>query len=341
MQKTILYILVLAVLGVGVWFFLFRDNSVFGEDQAGFTVTDTTAIGKVFLASQKGDTISLQRKDGQWQVNTQYKASPRMVENLLLTLQQQSAAYPVPEGMHNNVVKSLAGDGVKVEIFDRKGKTMKVFYVGGQAGPNKGTFMLIEGAERPYVVQLQAYQGYVTPRYSTNITDWRDRTLVEMPAAQLTSVSVEYAGEGEELNSFKLLKNEQGKFDIVLHPELKISAPLNEKRVNGYATFFSKIGCEGFMDGVSHLDSIIASVPKYCHISVKGQGGTGNEITLYRMRVNKRSKNVSEDYAPEFDNDRMYGVVNNARDTVIVQYEIFDKLLRKGYEFYEAETTPE
>ena len=35
------------------------------------------------------------------------------------------------------------------------------------------------------------------------------------------------------------------------------------------------------------------------------------------------------------DNDRMYGVINNDRDIVLIQFFIFDKVL-KGISYYEA-----
>jgi hypothetical protein len=40
-----------------------------------------------------------------------------------------------------------------------------------------------------------------------------------------------------------------------------------------------------------------------------------------------------------FDADRFYAVINNFKDTVIIQRETFDKIFRKGYEFYEADDT--
>jgi hypothetical protein len=337
MRKTIVYILILGILGFGVWFFLFRDNSTFGEEEAGFKITDTASIGSIFLASQKGDTISLKKTNDGWILNNRYPASVRMTQTLLETFQQQQAAYPVPENAHNTVIKSLAGQGIKVEVMDRKGKVMKVFYVGGQAGAKKGTYMLMEGAQRPYVIELPSYEGYITPRYSTDISEWRNRTVVDIPAAQLATVSVQYASPDEYLNSFTMVKKPDGKFDIQLHPDLKMTAPLNERRVKTYAGFFQKVGCEGFLEGVTGLDSIIASVPKLCDIKILDDKGRGNDIAVYKMRVNKRSKNVTEEEIPEFDADRLYGIINNGKDTVILQTNTFGKMFRKGYEFYEAD----
>lgn len=340
MRKTLVYLLILGILGLGVWFFLFRDNSTFGEAEAGFTIADTSSVGAIFLANQKGASISLKRNDTAWTLNDKYVASTRMVSVLLETMHEQYAAHPVPEASHNTVVASMAGSAIKVEVYDKKGKMLKRFYVGGQVGDRKGTYMLMDGADKPYVVKIPAYEGYITPRYSVDITDWRNRTVVDIPASRLATVTVKYAGEEEQLNNFKLIKNSANKFDIEINPELKssISTPLNDRRVKSFTGFFEGVGCEGYLEGVTKLDSIIASVPKYCDISVRDVSGKGNDIAIYRMRVNKRSKNVTEDYIPEFDGDRYYGIINNSKDTVILQHGTFEKMFRKGYEFYQPDT---
>ncbi len=337
MRKTIVYILVLGVLGFGVWYFLFSDTSVFEDDEAGFTIADTASVYKIFLADKKGDTISLNRTDEGWMVNGRYKASRTMVNTLLETFKKQYAAYPVQEAAHNNIIKAMAGTAVKTEVFNKHGRLLKTFYVGGQVSGNKGTYMLIEGAQRPYVVQLPAYQGYVTPRYSTKLNEWRDRTVVDLAPQQLESVDVKYTAEDEYLNSFSLTRKNDGSFTIATHPELKMSGEPNAARVRAYAGYFQKVGLEGYLDGVTRLDSIIASVPKRCEVTIKGTGGYTQQVDIYRMYIGKRSKNLSEDTTlpqPIFDADRYYGILNNGKDTVILQTQIFDKILRRGYEFY-------
>lgn len=336
MRKTVVYIAILGILGFGVWYFLFKDNSLFTEEEAGFNIPNTNKIGKVFLVGQKGDSISLVKNGDNWVLNGKYRTSPRMIEILLQTFKEQTAAYPVPEVTHNTVIKDMAGTAVKVEVFDVKGGKMKTFFVGGQVSGNKGTYMLIEGAQRPYVVQLPAYQGYITPRYSTDLLDWRDRTWINIPANQLASVSVQYADSNEYLNSFSFVR--QGDtFAVKLPPALSsMEIKLNKKRVKTYAGFFEQVGFEGYLDGVAYLDSIIADVPKYCDVIIADINGKESNVSVYRMRVNKRSKNVSDEAIPEFDGDRYYGIINH-KDTVILQSVTFDKMFRKGYEFYEAD----
>ncbi|MCB0695916.1 MAG: DUF4340 domain-containing protein [Chitinophagaceae bacterium] len=338
MRKTIIYIAILGILGFGVWYFLFKDNNIFGEKEAGFTIVDTSDVYKIFLADQSGHTISLRRGNNGWLVNDTYKASKRMTDNLLSTFHEQFAAYPVPENAHNHVIKSLAGSAVKAQVFNKNGKMISTFYVGGQATNNTGTYMLMEGARRPYVVQLPAYTGYLTPRYSVNLKEWRDRTAINIAPESLRSVEIKYLTESEYLNSFSMTRSTDGTFTVQLHPELSIRGEQNKKRMSAYSGFFQQVGFEGFLAGVTGLDSIIASATKRCEISVEDMNGQDTKIDVYWMPVNKRSKNLatsSPGTPDEYDADRFYGVINDYKDTVILQSQTFDKILRKGYEFYE------
>lgn len=338
MRKTILYILLLGIFAFGVWFFLFKDQDLFGVNEAGFKVTNTDAIAKIFLAKQDGDSVSIQLTDSGWVVNNKYPVRERMIGTLLSTLKEQEAAYPVPENAHNNIVKALAGIAIKVELYNKQDDKIKTFYVGGQAHDKAGTYMLMEGAKKPYVVQLPVFQGYLTPRYSTSLADWRDRNVFDVSSKELQEFTITYTQE--ELNNFTLKRQEDGSFNVITHPALMEGKKLNEKRTNSFAGFLTNINCEGYLNGVHKLDSIIANADKYCEIDVKGNDGTDKHLDIYWMFANKRSRNTEHprsEVPNEYDGDRLYAVFNNGTDTAIIQRLTFAKLFRKGYEFYQQD----
>lgn len=344
MRKTVLYIVTFGIFAFGVWYFLFTDKTVFEDDEAGFTISDTSRIYKIFLANKKGDTVSLKRTPDGWIVNNEFRASRRMTETLLATMHYQFAAFPVPEVAHNNVVKELAGSGIKTEVFDKNGDVIRTFYVGGQATGRKGTYMLIEGAERPYIVQLPINLAYLTPRYSTDVTAWKDRTAIDLAPEELKRVAVNYAAEDEYLNSFTMIRKGNGNFTIETHPDLDLPGEPNQRRIKTFAGFFQKVGFEGYLNGVTDLDALIANTDKRCEIDITTMDGSNKHIDIYWMPVNKRSKNLTTpdpDIPDEYDPDRFYGVMNDYKDTVILQRYTFDRFFRKGYEFYEKDAEQE
>ncbi len=338
MRKTVLYLVILGILSFGVYFFLFKGSDAFSANEAGFTIKDTGNVGRIYFANQKGESVTLTRTDEGWVLNDRYKAITKTVNNLLVTMSRQQAMYPVPEKMHNAAITTLATEGIKVELYGRGGTKMRVFHVGGQVNNKNGTYMLMDGAKRPYVVQIPGFEGYVAPRYNVDVERWRDRTVVGLAKEQVRKVKVAYMQE--ELNSFTVLQDEQGTRKVEINPQLMKGKEMNERRTDVYLGFMDGIKHEGYLNGTIGLDSIITSVPKRCEIDVEGAGGYTQHIDMYWMPINKRSKNRMVPgvmWDGGFDGDRFYGVINGGKDTVILQNATFDKILRLGYEFYEKD----
>jgi hypothetical protein len=337
MLKNILYFLLLIILASGVYFFIIRSSdSPFSAKEANFTVIDTAAIGKIFLAKNNGETVSLERTANGWTLNKQYPALSAPVKGLLITLKLQEVKAPVPSNAHNNIIKQIAGEGVKVEIYDRADKKMRVFYVGGEA-PNNETYMLTEGAQTAYTVKILGFNGYLTPRYSTDWRDWRDRTVFNLAPEQIKKVSLTYTEE--PLNSFTV-KQEGSNLQVDYDPRLVGNKVLNQKRAKDYLGFFKNINCEGYTNGLIDVDTILKNTTKRCAMDMLTTDGKEQHVDIYWMPLNQRSKNRLTPMAGhpnQYDADRFYAVMNNNKDTIIIQRYTFDKLFRRAIEFYTGE----
>lgn len=336
MRKTIIYLLILAVLGVGVWYVLFRnDNNVFGASEAGFTIPDTGSIGKIYLARTDGTSVTIERVGEGWKVNKEYDVLKSTLKSLMTAMAKQVADYPVPESEHNQVIKNIAGTGIKVEVYNRDGKKMRVYYVGNEVHNFLGTYMLMEGAKRPYVVNIPGFDGYLTPRYTTELKDWRDRMVFDFTADQIRSVTIKY--DESPLNNFTLSQDDNGKITVKLDSNLTNLKELNEERAAKYLTFFNNINVVGYVNGAMGMDSIIRSVPRRCTVDVLAKNGTLKHIDVYWHILDRRSKNLMtpmKEFRNEFDSDRFYAIMNNGKDTAVIQRFVFDKIFRNGYEFY-------
>lgn len=329
MQKTIFYLLVLVILGAGVYYFVFKEHDLYSKDEAAFTVKDVNELGKIFLASSSGRSITLIRTDTGWVMPQGYRVRQGTLDNLLRVLHTQEAKYPVPESQHNMVVKVLAGSSVKVELYDREGEKMNSFFVGGSAGNYSGTYMLQEHAKRPYVVQIPNFDGFLTPSYSTDIDDWRDRSVINLQPDEVKHFSIQYAQD----SGYSFAIDFSGDKPVVTSSG-QPAGPLNERRVRVYQKYFSENYCEGYLNGIDDLDSIIASVPLFCQMDVTARNGWHQHIDIYKMPLNKRSKNLRVAKEGDYDIDRFYGVINNYRDTVLMQAFTFDKFFRRAQDFY-------
>jgi hypothetical protein len=338
MGKTLIYVAVLAILGFGVYYLLFRESEggMYQEKDAYFTVRDTAAIGKIFMVDNEGNSVLLERKANDWTVNKRYAAMPVQVINVLTCLYKQTALTPVAERDYNTVIRLLSTQATKVEVYNREGKQLSVFYVGGQGPDFHGSYMLREGAKQPYLVEVPGFAGYLSPRFSTDINDWRSRLVFALPADSIRSIIVDYYDE--PMSSYEV-KNEGGKITVEADEQLSsVLKDLNEPKTRAYLDFFKLVNCEGYINGALDADSLISNAQRRCRMEVTSQAGVSKTLDIYWMDLNKRSKNIRQSVTDErnrpTDIDRMYAVDLNARDTMIIQNNTFDVLLRRNYEFY-------
>ena len=338
MLKTSIYISVLVILGLGIYFFIIKDNDNPYGTEAGFTIKDTASIGKIFLASYDGDLITLERSKQGWTFNGKYKALSPTLDMLLTTLATQKALYPVTKNAYDVAIKSLSTNSTKVELYDLQGKKMRVFYVGHTASTNSGTNMLIDGAKTPYVVQTPAFTGDLSTRYTTRWRDWRDRSVFNYTADEIKSVSVQY--EQNKINSFVVSRTATG-YEVKGDPEVttKIDT-LHTTRAALYLGYFKNINCEGIMNGLQGLDTAIMTTEKMSAIDIETVNGAKQHLDVYWMPINRRSKNQSGsdvEIPDKYDSDRMFAIMNGGKDTIMIQTNTFRKIFRKAFQFYNKE----
>lgn len=330
MRKTLPYLLLLALLGTGVWYFFNRpDGEAFDPDEAGFTIRDTAAVHRIFLASRTGNRVVLQRSARGWILDGKYPVLRANIKRLLTTLYKQKAAYPVPKKSHNFIVKGMAGGSVKVELFGKDGRAIQTFYVGSETPDFNGTYMLMEGAKRPYVVTMSGFEGYLQPRYATSWYDWRDRTVFDLPADSVRRVAVRYAEDPRR--SYAVARTPAG---IAVQVDGLASGTPNLRRAEQYLGFFQNVNSEGYLNGKRGVRESIATTAKKCDIELETASGT-QRVAVYWEPVSQRSKNIGNE---GYDPDRYYAIINGGADTVGIQQQAFEKIFRDGREFLEADT---
>jgi len=338
MKKTLLYLLILGLLSFAVYYVLRpAAENPFDAKEAGFNVKDSSTIGKVFIADFENQTILIERTDTGWLLNKQYRALPSMVRLVLGTLHLQQPLYPVTKAVLPNAIKQLSTTGTKIEVYDRKGAALVKFYVGGSAPNATGTIMMVEGASTPYVVHIQSFNGDLETRFSAHLKDWRDRTVFDVPAGAIKSVSVKYFTKPE--HSF-VLTNEGSEIKVKgKMPEGKKESDLNLHNAHLYLGYFANINCEGYLNGSEGMDSLIRTGKRHSVIDIEDTSGKDHHVEVYWMPLNKRSKNMrtaDPDVPDDFDTDRYFALINGNKDTVMIQQYVFKTIFRKMKEFYQG-----
>jgi len=232
----------------------------------------------------------------------------------------------------------MAAQSVKVEVYQRvyridlfgkirlfpHEKLTKTYYVGSATADNMGTFMLMEGADMPFVVHLLGFRGYVAPRYSTLEREWRDHTIFKTKLYDIREVVMEIPREPEE--SYKVV-NAEDRISLIRMADNR-EVPFDTLKMLNFLTAFTDIRYEMLLDEFDPeaRDSIVNSPPKNILSLTDKEGHTAAIKTYYKS--NSEGTFDPEGVPDPYDVDHLYGLVSEERDFVMIQYYVFDKVLR-------------
>lgn len=297
-----------------------------------FAVADTAAVTKVFLADKYGRNVLLERRGEKvWQLNGRYKARKDLVDVLLKTIARVEMKAPVADAAHNTIVTLLAGKSIRTEIY-KGDKLVKVYYVGDATGDNMGTYMLLEGSSTPFICHIPGFYGYLTARFVTDVSTWRDTEIFANRLTQIQELSVEYFEHPDK--SFRVMKDDAGRYSLeTLQPVPQAITPFDTVEVMKYLLGFDNIRFEKVMSyDAGKVDSIVKS-PPYYRITLKEPTGRMRSLTTYRIPFDPESSETI-DGELEWDPDNMHGIVHDNKDEVVLsQYFVLDRLTVDPFRF--------
>lgn len=339
MKKYLPYILTVLVLGgLAAWFALRPAARSVNEIEGDFAVKDVNDITRISIENHEKEHVELTKKDGKWWVDDAYIVRDDMIKQVLNVVTKIESLTPVPSNGHDNVMRELTSEYIKVDIYTGDSEPEKSYFVGGPTVDSKGTYMLLDMgdkvASRPHIGFVPGYQGFVTPMFSTKRETWRSRLAFQYGIADIKSLKVEYPEKPE--NSFVINKVSTDSFTVSpLNEQFRINEKNEQKYVQQYLNFYSSVAIEAFDNEYSKKDSVLM-IPPACKFTITDNDGKVNEFVLYHMPINKRSKEWYDDFGRElkYDSDRYFGTMNGGKDFVIVQYVVFGKLLRSYKDFY-------
>jgi hypothetical protein len=348
--KFIIAVIVLAIIAVAL--FITNSKTTFKRELSDFAVDDTSNVTKIFMSDKNNNNLTLTRlKPGRWIVDNKYPASKANIELLLGTMLRLQVKETVPKPAMENIIKDLATFSVKVEIYQWKyridffgivrlfphEKLTKVYFVGGPIQSNQGSYMIMEHSTVPFVVFLQGLRGFVTPIYSPIEKYWRDYTIFKRMIQQIESVRVEFPSDPE--NSYEIKNDANMNVRFISLSDNQSIPVFDTLKVMNFLTSFRNINFEALLNDMdSHRkDSILATTP-YCIISLTDTGHFTNSIKTFRKGAAPGELNELGKPAP-FDLDRLYALVNDGKDFTLIQYFVFDKILRPKSFFIRTQET--
>lgn len=327
MKRTLLLLALFILLGAGAWYASRQNKARSGGMEAPemqFAVQNPDDIYKIFIADRRGKTATLERKDGYWLYNGQWKARPTAMDNLLKTLTQVKVYYMAAKAGEKTMVETIAADGVKVEIYNRENEKIKCYYVGGVTNDERGTYMMMEGAEVPYVTHIPSFVGQLRVRYMTGDDNWRDRAVFDVPYTDIQSVTVDYTKEKSE--SFVLEKQGDAYAVRPLYSTTPVLPGAPRKGIpEAYLTQFEKKIAEAYETTNTRRDSV-THLPPFVTITLKKTDGNTKTVRFWPVAV-ELDPNLGTTYVERYFTDI------DGKDFMLTQHLVMG-ILFKGYSFF-------
>ena len=324
-MKTKYLIIIIILLGSFAAYKYFTQTNSTITERKDFAVKDTAAITKVFLAGKNEKQVTLTRlSKSQWKVNGTYKARKDLVKVLLKTICNIEVKSPVAKAARENVIKRLASGATKVEIYTDGEEPNKVYYVGGATQNTMGTYMLLENSSEPFIIHLPYFFGYLTTRYTTDIRQWRDKSVISLEFKDIKKVQIEYPEVSEQ--SFSITNIGDWSYELKALNTDSIVRDHDSTALKIYLTGFKNIQYEGFEQKITKAakDSIFNSTPVNIFTCI---GINGEEVVMKSYLKPDYEDRVDIDGNPIiYDVDRMYARINNTDELVTIQYYVFDEI---------------
>ncbi|MEI6435161.1 MAG: hypothetical protein WCP32_09975 [Bacteroidota bacterium] len=338
-RNFVILFVILAIITLVLW--LSQSPNTFRRSLSNFKLDDSSNVTKIFIGDKNNNSVILTKIGfGKWMVDDKFPAQKLSVELLLKTMVDIEVSQPVAKAAHDNIIKEMAVNAVKVEIYQQvyrlnlfgrikwwpHEKLTKVFYVGGATPDNQGCFMLIEHSSEPYIVFLPGFRGFVSPRFSPIEKYWRDYNVFKTQIPEIASVKVEVPETPQY--SYLVKNNGNDRFSIFSISDNKPLPGYDTLKLLNFLSGFRNLNYEALINDMdkTRKDSIIASTP-FIIITLTDKAGISKTIKTYHKKGPDDQTDPDGRPMP-YDLDRLYALVNDGRDFTLIQYYNFDKVLR-------------
>ncbi|MCS6991999.1 MAG: DUF4340 domain-containing protein [Chitinophagales bacterium] len=313
----LLFLVLVAAAGIVIW--LKEPWSTLPKDETAFAVADTAAVYRIAIADMRGRKVVYQRAGHRWKVNDKYYVRKDYMDVLLSTIHRVRIQYPVADAAQATVITSMTNHNKKVEIYDRKGRLLKSYYVGGPTLDNRGTYMLLEGSRRPYVTVIPNFIGTLQSRYSTDEEKVRDTNIFRYRPGEIRRIKLTYTGKPDSSFALEVLAADSFAVSNGLN-QILASENMDKKKIYEYLNLFRHLNVETYANELPKKDSILQTTP-YCELEVLDGAGNTRSLTCFRM---PRTQHTVIQYDREgkpvlFDPDRFYVFIDPDNDFAIIQ----------------------
>jgi hypothetical protein len=274
MGRIIALFLLLGILSAATWWTMNNEKAVkdtYAENlHSMFAWEDVDQIDRIFMADREGRQVLLQRvEDLHWtfenkKTGQQFRANPNAMFMLLQTINRIRVREPINKAAMENAVKSLSSKATKVELYDKAGKQLRVYYVGAMTNGATGNLVVMQGSDQPYVGYIPNFQGTIDTRYITQEKDLRDKAFLRVEPEDVEFIQVAYQHPSQQSQSFKISQVQAEKYEVTPVYESTTAQPadrLNQANAETFFEDFDVLAAEKIIYNKPQRDTVITTTP--------------------------------------------------------------------------------
>lgn len=332
MRNIITGLVILGILG-GAAYFMTREEEKQSKirtimNDRNFTVPRED-IYKIFIAHKSLTPYTLDRKADGWYYNgDKFKISEFVMPTVLSVFDRTQVNHIPPGPAVDNITHSMRRSGIKVQVFGKDDDLLKTMYIGADVANGNGTYMLLEGSNQPYAMELKNVTGGFRHRFMFAENQLRSRVLVEQKPENIASIGVRYPSDDEQ--SWAAQRTDGG--FTVSHPSgTHPTIDAQPAMMDAYLHTLDRIALEGWDIGNKTQDSI-AQIEPFAEITIDVIEGQDQVIKLIPFR----DFIDPELHIHEVEASKMvtrYYVVDEKGQLGVGQQRVIGKLL-VGYDFF-------
>lgn len=347
MKKKWLFLIISIILLIILLFFLLtKINLPFSDNSNFFSVKDTAQVSKIIISDNLKNQVTLtKQKQGRWVVNEKYTIENKNMSSFMETISLIDVKSPVSRANKNKIIKSIKEDAILVEIFIKKysidlfgiklfpiEKLENKYYVGGPTEDKTATFMMKYNTEEPYIIHIPGYRESLENKYSALEEKWRNHTILSIKLEDIKMLTLEFPETPEESYTIK----KEGSYTYSLKPlnadtifanydTLKLLKSLSEMQHLQFEQMVTE-------KQLKIKDSILQSSPYHILTITDIKNITTQFKTYHKKAPAEQHEFIGT--IQKYDLDRMYIAFNNQKDLAIIQFILFDNVLRPLSYYY-------
>ena len=324
MRRTLMLLVAVVVLGFIAYFATTTGASTEVADERAFGYADVEAIDRIYLADREGHTAELRRGGPTGWRYGEYPANRNAMKNLLQAVAQLEVRSLPAYAAVPNLIRTLAGGGILVQLFDANGNKLRGYYIGAGTNDELGTAASMEGSDNPYIVHIPTWSGNVRHRFNLRGDEWRSKQLFSAEPDRVELLSIAYPHQ--QSKGFRLERAPDGTYTVApltagVGPERAVASGIAEGILSRYESYFiSRYQNENREDLVADQ-----SRQPFAIIRLRETGRPEQEVKLYpRFRYPDSSDETLSAYS---------AFINDGADYALLAVETTQPLLI-GYEAF-------